>query len=140
VPLLQPFFPRSISNTLSIPILKQHDIIGYFPYVDDILIVYNENSTDVNKIHKTLNNLTPTVKFTLEKETDNQINFMDLTIQNINNKLSFNIYRKPTATDIIIPKDSCHPPEQKHATIRHMINRMNTYRLMTITKTSNTGL
>jgi len=125
---------------LSIPILKQHDIIGYFPYVDDILIVYNENSTDVNKIHKTLNNLTPTVKFTLEKETDNQINFMDLTIQNINNKLSFNIYRKPTATDIIIPKDSCHPPEQKHATIRHMINRMNTYRLMTITKTSNTGL
>jgi len=32
-------------------------------------------------------------------------------------------------SDIIIPKDSCHPPEQKHAAIRHMFNRINTYRL-----------
>jgi hypothetical protein len=54
---------------------------------------------------------------------------MEFTIQNKNNKLSFNIYRKPTATDIIIPKEPCHPPEQKHAAIRHMINRMNQYRL-----------
>jgi len=59
---------------------------------------------------------------------------MDLTIRNLNNKLSFNIYCKPTATDIIIPNDSCHPPKQKHAAIRHMINRMNTYQLNDLNK------
>jgi hypothetical protein len=65
----------------------------------------------------------------LENEIDSRINFLDNTTQNKENKLLFNIYRKPTATDIIIPKDSCHPPQQKHTAIRHMINRMNTYRL-----------
>ena len=65
----------------------------------------------------------------MENETDSRINFLDITIQNKENKLLFNIYRKPTATDVIIPKDFCHPLEQKHAAIRHMINRMNTYRL-----------
>ena len=127
--VLSEIYLQHLEHTKIVDILKQHDIIGYFRYVDDIVIVYNENSTDVNEIHKTLNNMTPRIKFTLEKETHNQINFMDLTIRNINNKLFFNIYRKPTATDMIIPKDSCHPPEQKHAAIRHMINRMNTYRL-----------
>jgi uncharacterized protein (UPF0335 family) len=48
--------------------------------------------------------------------------------------LTFNIHPKPTATDVIIHKTSCHPPEQKQAAIRHMINRMNTYRLNEDTK------
>ena len=42
---------------------------------------------------------------------------------------SFSIYRKPTTTDILIPRDSCHPPEHKHAAIYYMLNRMNTYLL-----------
>jgi hypothetical protein len=32
-------------------------------------------------------------------------------------------------TDTIIPNDSCHPHEQKHAAIRYLTNRMNTYNL-----------
>jgi hypothetical protein len=70
-----------------------------------------------------------TVKFTMETETDNKINFLDITIQKEIDILSFNIFRKPTTTDIIIPRDSCHPPEHKHAAIRFLINRMNTYNL-----------
>jgi hypothetical protein len=109
-------------------------MIGYFRYVDDILIVYDENSTDIYKVHKVFNGLAPTIKFTLETETDNSINFLDISIQNKGNKLTFNIHCKPTATDIIIPIDSCHSPEQKHAAIRHMVNRMNSYRLGDINK------
>jgi hypothetical protein len=47
--------------------------------------------------------------FTME-EVDNRSNFLDTTISSVNNKISFNIYRKPITTDIIIPNDSCHPP------------------------------
>ena len=42
---------------------------------------------------------------------------------------SFEIYRKPTATDIIIPNDSCHPREHKTAEISYYFNRMKTYKL-----------
>jgi hypothetical protein len=65
----------------------------------------------------------------MEAETDNQINLLDITIQKERDNLLFNVFRKPTATDSIIPKDSCHPPELKHAAIRYIINRRNTYDL-----------
>jgi hypothetical protein len=51
----------------------------------------------------------PTTKFTIEEEKENKINFLDITISKENDNLSFDIYRKPTATDTIIPNDSCHP-------------------------------
>ena len=44
---------------------------------------------------------------------------------------SYNIYRKPTTTDTIIPYDSCHPHEHKLAAIRYLVNRANTYDLDT---------
>jgi uncharacterized protein (UPF0335 family) len=101
--------------------------------VDDI-IVYDEKLTDIKEVHTTFNKLAPTIKFTLENENNNAINFLDITIQHKENSSTFNIYRNPTATDVIIHNTSCHPPEQKQAAIRHMINRMNTYRLNDDTK------
>jgi hypothetical protein len=44
-------------------------------------------------------------------------------------KLSTDIYRKPTFTDMIIPNDSCHPKEHKVTAIRYLYNRMNSYQL-----------
>jgi hypothetical protein len=41
--------------------------------------------------------------------------------------MEFEIYRKPTHTDIIIPNDSCHPYEHKTSAIKYLINRVNTY-------------
>jgi hypothetical protein len=65
----------------------------------------------------------------MELESNNKINFLDITIAKECNKLSFSIYRKPTATDTIIPARSCHPPEQKQAAVRFLMNRLNTYDL-----------
>ena len=69
------------------------------------------------------------LKFTLEEEQDNQISFLDITIKKNQKGLSFDIYRTPTATDIIIPRDSCHPNEQKTAAIRSYHDRLLTCRL-----------
>ena len=52
---------------------------------------------------------------------------MDLTIKKTTNEMAFNIHRKPTTFDNIIPNDSCHPSEQKLAAIRYFINRIDTY-------------
>jgi len=72
------------------------------------------------------NNIVPSMKFTSEKEQNNKINFLDITITKNHEGLSFEIYRKPTATDIIIPNGSCHPREHKSAAIRYYCNRLKT--------------
>ena len=41
----------------------------------------------------------PNMKFTLEKEKSNKINFLEITIAKDHDGLSFEIYRKPTTTD-----------------------------------------
>ena len=39
-----------LENTQIYNILVQHQIAGYFSYVDNILIVYNNNNTDIHKV------------------------------------------------------------------------------------------
>jgi len=109
--------------------LLQNNILGYFRYVDDILTVYNDPTTYIDKVLESFSNATPTMKFTMEKEIDNTINFLDVTVQKRTERFTFNIYRKATMTVTIIPNDTCHPPGHKYAAIHSMINRMNTYHL-----------
>jgi hypothetical protein len=61
------------------------------------------------------NDLSPSLKFTREVEVDKKLNYLDLTIIRNHNSLKFQIYRKPTTTDSIIPRDSCHHIEHKMA-------------------------
>jgi hypothetical protein len=69
------------------------------------------------------------MKFMAEPESNNQINFLDITIHKKTAKLTFSIYRKPSFTDSIIPYSLNHPPQHKHAAIRYLQNRLNTYHL-----------
>jgi hypothetical protein len=91
--------------------------------------MYKEDNTNIHRMLDDSNNLAPTTNFTLEEEQNNKINFLDITITKNHNGLAFEIYRKPTATDIVIPNDSCHPREHKTAAIRYYCNRMKTYKL-----------
>jgi len=61
--------------------LFQNNILGYFRYVDDILIVYNVSTTDIDKVLNSFKNVTPTMKFTIEKEMKSTINFFGVTAQ-----------------------------------------------------------
>jgi hypothetical protein len=63
----------------------------------------------------------------MEEESKNKIIFPDITIFKDHNNIMFSIYRNPTATDIIIPNDSRHPPEHKLAAVRYLTNWLSTY-------------
>jgi len=67
--------------------------------------------------------------FTAEPESNNQTNFLDITIHKTPTKWTTSIHRKPTFTDSIIPYTSNHPPQHKQAAIRYLHNRLNTYHL-----------
>jgi len=88
-----------------------------------------DTDTDIERILNQFNSAMPTMQFSIEKETNNSICFLDITIHKNHDCLSFSLYRKPTTTDTIIPKDSCHPIEHKQAALIYLVNRMNNYHL-----------
>jgi hypothetical protein len=44
----------------------------------------------------------PKIKFTIEKESQNKVNYLDVAITDLHNQLTFYVCRKPTCIDIII--------------------------------------
>ena len=69
------------------------------------------------------------MKFTAEAESDNRINFLDITIHRTPTNWVISIHRKPTFTDTIIPYTSNHPAQHKYASVRFLYNRLSTYHL-----------
>jgi len=123
--ILSDVYLQHLENTTIPQLLEKHSIKGYFRYVDDILLAYvDDPNNDIHSLLNEFNSLTPKLRFTLEEEQENHIHFLDITITKNPKGLSFGIYRKPTTTDIIIPRDSCHSNEHKTAAIRYYRNRL----------------
>ena len=99
-------------------------IIYWHRYVDDILLLFKGNTRQVENFHKYINTIHHKLKFTLEIEQNNSINFLDLTINKTNNTHTYKIYRKPTTTDMVIHSTSNHPTQHKHAAFNHMLHRL----------------
>jgi len=53
--------------------LRDGDAEGYFRYVDDILVIYKDDKTNIHRVLEDFNNLVPSIKFTLEKEQNNRM-------------------------------------------------------------------
>lgn len=104
----------------------QHNILYWYRYVDDILLLFDGTDRQLSNMHNYLNKIHPNIKFTIEKEIHKSINFLDLTIFNQNQSHSFKIFRKPTQTNHTIHKSSHHPYQHKIAAYNHMLNRLNT--------------
>lgn len=99
-------------------------IIYYFRYVDDTLLLVKGNEDVINSIVAIFNNLHEKIKFTCEVQTNNSINFLDLSIRNSNGRHSFGIFRKKTCTDGILDFTSNHPMQHKKAFFHFAINRV----------------
>ena len=70
-----------------------YEVPVYFRYVDDILIVVP--NTHVDRILQILNTNPFNIKFTLEKEVDSTINFLDVSImRKQNRKTVFQLVQK----------------------------------------------
>jgi hypothetical protein len=116
-----------MEHTQIYPILMKQQTVTYFRYIDDILIIYDQNKTNIDHTLHEFNKLQSTINFTIEKEQHESINFLDLAIHRKNKNLQFSIYQKPTQTDIIIPNSSCHQYKHKLSGINYLLNRLHTY-------------
>jgi hypothetical protein len=116
--LLSEIYLQYIEHNHILDLLKKH-IISYHRYVDDILMVYNTHHTNINSTLADFSNIHRKIQFGVEEEYNNRINFLDLSIVRTCNSLKFDIFRKPTATDIMILSKSCHPVEHKISGINY---------------------
>ena len=72
----------------------------YYRYMDDIIRDIKKNCIDAKLAE--INDLHPSLKFTIERAIEGKIPFLDMLILEINGRLSSTWYNKPTATGFIM--------------------------------------
>ncbi|XP_067671794.1 uncharacterized protein [Haliotis asinina] len=95
----------------------------WYRKVDDTFVVLKPDNDPLELLNH-LNKQHPTVKFTMEAETNNQIPFLDILVsRNHSNQLQTTVYRKPTHTNQYVHYQSNHPPRVKSGIISTLTRR-----------------
>ena len=123
-PLLAEMFLDNFESKLfhSNHVLTKH-VHYWYRYVDDVLCCWTGTTRQLEQFFTFINSQNSNIKFTMELG-NKSINYLDLNIQLNEGAHLFDIYRKPTSTDVIIPADSCHPFQHKTAAFHSLINRL----------------
>ena len=104
------------------PHFNNEPIILFKRYVDDIILISKENAIDT--VLKTFNSHHPSIKFTLEKEKNHKLHFLDLAITRIPDAhAKINWYRKPTFSGRYLNFLSHHPLANKKAIIFGLVDK-----------------
>jgi hypothetical protein len=100
---------------------SKHQIF-YARYVDHI--IYDSTLTSPTSIQHYMDTIHGNIKLNPTHETNEKVNFLDLSVTRKPTSLKLDIYCKPTATDTTINFHSNHPLEHKLTAYRFFINRM----------------
>lgn len=71
-----------------------------------------------------MNSQHPSTQFTMEIEEEGKLNFLDLTLTRTTAGIEYEIYRKPTHTDTVIPASSNHTRAHRMAAFNSMAHRL----------------
>ena len=66
-----------------------------------------------------LNGQHPNIKFTIEKEKNNQLPFLDILDDSSSNNLDTSVYRKPTYTGLLTNYNSFTSSNYKKVLLKH---------------------
>ena len=94
----------------------------YTRYMDDILTENHKDLTssrlsDANSLHSNL-------RFTLERETNGGLSFLDMRVINNNGALESTWYTKPTDTGLIMNYHALAPKKYKHSVVSGFVHRI----------------
>jgi len=97
--------------------LESKEIIYFKRYVDDILIIFDQNKTD-GKTIMNKNNTDKHLEFKLSEEENTTINYLDLSMHRNTNNIYRGIYKKTTHTLMSLYNSSKHPLKKS---LHHLI-------------------
>ncbi|XP_072758707.1 uncharacterized protein [Anoplolepis gracilipes] len=100
----------------------------YFRYVDDIILAAPLHL--INHTRGIFNSFHPRLQFTAETESDNVINFLEVTIIRNKNLFIFDWYHKPTFSVRYLHFLSQHPECQKRGMIMNLVDRLFLYHIL----------
>ena len=96
----------------------------WFRYMDDTFTIWSHGHEELDKFLQHINSINPKIQFTMEKEVDGKISFLDVLVsRKSDGKLDHQVYRKPTHTDRYLHFQSNHHPKQKRGVIKTLIDR-----------------
>ena len=91
-------------------------------YVDDTCTALPSNLVD--SFHDHLNSIDPCIQFTIERESNGQLPFLDILLnREEDGSISTSVYRKATHTDQYLSFHSHHPAAHKRAVVRTLMCR-----------------
>jgi len=94
----------------------------YFRYVDDSFVILG-SELGCDHFQEKLILLHPALKFTIEKEQNNSLNFLDVLVGKEGTGYLTSIYRKPTFTGQYIRWNSFSPRTRKISLIKPLVHR-----------------
>ncbi|XP_043469746.1 uncharacterized protein LOC122503318 [Leptopilina heterotoma] len=124
---ISPFVSDIVMDDLETECLKElkekHNCVPlfYYRYVDDTILAIKKEHVDL--VIDTFNSYNRKLQFTVEKEKENSINFLDLKLIRDNNKIITNWYQKPISSDRLINYFSDHPLQQKKNIVYNLVDR-----------------
>ena len=78
----------------------------WWRYIDDIFMVWEHGEENLQEFIKYLNSQHPSIKFTFEY-SPKSVNFLDVQVIRVNDKLVTDLYVKPTDTHQYLDASSC---------------------------------
>ena len=96
--------------------------LRYFRYVDDCFVLA-ENEEVVDKVFSILNGVHKKIKFTVEKETNDELAFLDILVKRQDNRFLTSVFRKKTFTGSYLNFQSNCSMKRKLNLIRTLCHR-----------------
>ena len=81
---------------------------AWFRYIDDIFMIWDYGSSDLDTFIDYLNSCNDNIKFSSEI-SETELNFLDVTVKVKNQRLTTDLYTKPTDRNTYLPYNSAHP-------------------------------
>jgi predicted GIY-YIG superfamily endonuclease len=114
-------FEKSVFSSAH-PLLK--NVVCWFRYVDDVFCAWSGTGRQLEIFLGHLNSIKPNIKFTMEKEENGSLNFLDISISKSEEGLQYSVFRKDSYTDHVIHANSRHCFPQKLSAFHAMIHRL----------------
>lgn len=125
---LSPFLSNIFMEDFESTHIENYNLkpIIWWRYIDDIFSIYPHNENNLNDFLLYINSKETTIKFTIEKEENNQLPFLDILITKDSQHFETKIYRKPTHTNRYLNFNSNHPLMIKKGVVKSLYDRAKT--------------
>ena len=91
-------------------------------YVDDTFIVWKGSGDELGNFLHHLNNIRPTIKFTMEMEQNSSLSFLNVLVQHSGGQIFTTVHRKPTHTVQYLSSLSNHSSSIKKRVVKKLQN------------------